>query len=143
MVFHARVGGIIDLFNVARLDERTVWQAIAETGVSYEEWSIRKEYEQGEPVLQLYIELKEDMEAQELAHRLHQQLKAVDRFYNEAIEEQETNPVRVTLLPRRAFQNYYEQKQKAGADLAHLKPPHMNASQAVIEDLVGVGREGS
>lgn len=45
-------------------------------------------------------------------------------------------PLRVTILPAGSFQRYYENRKKAGADLAHLKPPHMNASDAIVEDLV-------
>ncbi len=142
MTFKARADDIIHIYAIARLDERTAWQAIIDTGIKHEDWSMRKEDEQGEPIVRLYIELKEDMEAQEVARLVHDRLKVIDRHYNEAVTEVETNPIKVTLLPRGAFQYYYEQKRKAGADLAHLKPPHMNAPQAVIEDLVTLSRAG-
>ena len=71
-----------------------------------------------------------------MALLLHKRLQSMDPFYAEAVGEVEANPVRVTLLPKGSFQNYYETMQKAGADLAHLKPPHMNASDNIIEKLM-------
>ena len=40
------------------------------------------------------------------------------------------------MLPPNAFRSYLLRQQAAGADLAHLKPPHVNPSDAVIESLV-------
>jgi len=142
MTFKARADDIVDVYGIARLDERTVWQAIVNTGVEYEDWSMRKEYEGDKPIVRLYIEFKQEMEAQELEQLLHEQLKGDEPLYNEAIEEMRTNPIRVTILPRGGFQHYYEEKRKAGADLAHLKPPHMNASDAVIQDLLRLSGGG-
>jgi len=140
--FHSRADGLIDLYSIVRLDEGTVWQAIIDAGNGCEDWIARKEYdEQAWPVLQLYIEPKREMDAQEMARLLHERLQAMDPFYAEAVGEVETNPVRVTLLPQGSFQRYYEVMQKSGADLAHLKPPHMNATDAVIQQLIMIGAD--
>jgi len=142
-IFHARADDLIDLYSVVMLDERTIWQALNSNASYYEEWSARKEYEEGWPVLRLYIEPKQEIEANLLEHLFNEQLQALNPFYKEAIGEVETNPVRMTFLPRGSFQRYYEEKQRAGADLAHLKPPHMNASDAVIQDLLQVSEKRS
>lgn len=136
MVFESRANDLIDVAGFARLDERTIWQAIANTGIKYEDWSARKEYEQGKPVVRLYIELRETKEAGDLERLVHQELLRLNRDYKDAEEMLGMKPLRVTILPPGSFQRYYENRKKAGADLAHLKPPHMNASDAVIEDLV-------
>ena len=47
-------------------------------------------------------------------------------------------PLRVTLLSPGTFLRYVQERKAAGADLAHLKPPHMNAPDAVIADLLRV-----
>ena len=143
MVFQSRINDIIDVFGYARLDEKTVWQAIVDTGVEYVDWVFRKEFEHGKPVLQLYLEPKpkENITAAKLADLLHEQLQHADPFYKEVVRELEVHPLRVTLLTRGAFQRYYEEKRKAGADLAHLKPPHMSASDDAVQILVGVNRE--
>jgi len=135
--FHSRVDGLIDLYSIVRLDERTVWQALDSCGIIYEDWSARKEYEEDWPILNVYIELKQDISPQELANMIHNQLLSASSLYQEAISETGQYPVRVTVLPIGSFQRYYDEKKKAGADLANLKPPHMNASDESIRDLVG------
>ena len=40
--------------------------------------------------------------------------------------------VETTLLPQGTFAKYTAQRQAEGADLAHLKPPHLNPSAEVL-----------
>jgi hypothetical protein len=47
----------------------------------------------------------------------------------------------VTLLPRGTFHNYTAQRQAEGADLAHLKPPHVNPPHAVLSFLLAETEE--
>jgi len=136
MVFQARADDIIDIAGFTRLDEKTVWQAIANTGIRYEDWTMHKEYEQDKPVLRLYIELKENIEAKKVEYLIHEQLKAINQDYEDLVRMLEIKPLRVKLFSKGTFQRYLEEKQRAGADLAHLKPPHMNASDNLIEELI-------
>jgi hypothetical protein len=41
----------------------------------------------------------------------------------------------ITLLPEGAFANYAAQRQAEGADLAHLKPSHINPPEKVLLQL--------
>ena len=143
MVFQARADDIIDIAGFTRLDEKTVWQAIANTGIRYEDWTMRKEYDQDKPMLRLYIELKENRKAKEVERLIHQQLKATNRGYKDLVSMLEIQPLRVKLLSEGTFQHYLEEKQRAGADLAHLKPPHMNASDTLIGELVLLSTKGA
>ncbi len=136
IIFHARVGETIDLAGLARLTERIIWQAIANTGIKYEDWSARKEYDGDKTFLRLYVELKEDMEAEELERLIDEQLRIVDVDYRDLDSHLEIQPVRVTMLSRGTFERYYQEKVKEGADFAHLKPPHINAPEAVIQRLL-------
>jgi hypothetical protein len=136
MVFQARADDIIDIAGFTRIDEKTVWQAIAGTEVKYEDWTVRKEYQQEKPVLRLYIELKESRKAKEVERLVHEQLQAINQDYKDLASMLEIQPLKVELLSKGTFQRYLEEKQRAGADLAHLKPPHMNASDRLIEELV-------
>ncbi|MBN2099718.1 MAG: hypothetical protein JW753_08990, partial [Dehalococcoidia bacterium] len=43
--------------------------------------------------------------------------------------------VEVTLLPQGAFISYVSQRQAEGADLGHLKPPHINATDKTLAAL--------
>jgi len=118
------------------LDERMIWQSLEQSGIKYEEWSARKEYDGDKTHLRLYIELKENMEADKIEQLVDQQLKIIDVDYRDMEAMLGMQPVRVTLLAKGAFQSYFQEKQKEGADLAHLKPPHMNASDKAIERLL-------
>lgn len=142
MVFDSRADGLIDIAGFPRLDEKTIWQAIYNTGVKYEDWSARKEYEQNEPTIRLYIELKQEMNVKELERLIHQELVSINHDYKDLESMLGIQPLRVTILPAGSFQKYYEKRKASGADLAHLKPPHMNASDTIIQDLLAQTQDG-
>jgi phenylacetate-coenzyme A ligase PaaK-like adenylate-forming protein len=140
IVFESRADDLIDISGFPRLDEKTIWQAIANTGIKYEEWSARKEKEGNKPIVRIYIELKQEVEVKELERLIHQELVTVNQDYGDLENMIGIRPLRVTLLPAGAFQQYYEQKKRDGAELSHLKPPHMNASDHVIQNLLGAAQ---
>ena len=136
IVFQRRVGETINLGSLAELDEKTIWRAIANTGIKYTDWSACKDYERNQSFLHLYLELKEEKEAVEIAAMIDEQLKSIDVDYRDIDSYLQLQPVRVTLLSPGTFQHYMEEKRKEGADLAHLKPVHINPAEAVIERLL-------
>ena len=142
IVFQRRVGETINLAGLADLDEKTIWQAIANTGIKYTEWSACKEYDQNKSFIRLYLELKERKEAREVETIIDEQLRIVDTDYKDIDSYLELQPVRVTLLTPGTFQRYMEEKRKEGADLAHLKPAHMNAPDVVIQRILQLSEVG-
>jgi len=137
MVFASRDADFIDLAGFTGLiDEKLVWQAIENAGIPYVEWAIRKELLDEHAGLHLYIELKEDLLAEDVAHRVHEELKTLNPFYADLESLIEVHLLRVTLLSPGTFLRYVQERQAAGADLAHLKPPHMNASDTAMADLL-------
>jgi len=137
MVFESRADGLIDIAGFTRLDEKTIWQAIANTKLNYEDWTARKEYEQDKPIIRLYIELKGGNEKEEeIVRRVHQELAIINPDYSNLQKMLGIHPLRASILPVGSFRKYYEEKQKSGADLAHLKPAHMNVSDTVIQTLI-------
>ena len=143
MLFESRADDIIDLAGFSRLDERTVWRALANTGLEYEDWTIRKEYDGGSPYLHLYLETKDIVDTEQAKRLIDASLAAMDSGYADVSKMLKVDPLRVTLLASGSFQRYFEQKRSAGFDLAHLKPPHMNASDEVIESLLRLADSGS
>jgi hypothetical protein len=142
MVFERRADDLLD-FVVVRLTEKTIWQAIENTGVAYEEWTAYKE--PGEPVLNLLIELKDGYQVSEadIASAVHEQIMKIDNDDFNAdsplrgdFADSIDFGIKVTLLPRGAFADYTSQRQAEGADLAHLKPPHVNPSDKVLSLLL-------
>ncbi len=136
MIFDSRADDLIDIAGFPRLDEKMIWQAIANTGIKFEDWSAHKEYEKNETVIRLYLELREKKKAKEVERSIHRELSAINQDYKDLERMLGIRPLRVFLLPPGSFQRYYEKKKEEGADLAHLKPPHMNAADTVIQDLL-------
>lgn len=138
MLFDSRIDGIIDIAGFTRLTEKVIWQAIENSSLVYQDWAIRKEAEGEKPVLHLYIEPKQGIELTEeqVAASIHEQLKRLDSDYASLETMLSLKPLRVTVLPHGTFQAYISRQRAAGADLAHLKPPHINPTEAQIESLL-------
>jgi len=74
---------------------------------------------------------------------VYQELIKLDRMYRyniySAYGDPESmlgsKPIQVTLLPQGAFSSYISQREAEGADLGHLKPPHINPSDKVLSSL--------
>jgi hypothetical protein len=140
MVFDRRVDGMLD-FVVTRLTEKAIWQGVEQAGCAYVDWAAYKE--PGEPVLNLLLEpaagVPTDVPA--LERRLAELiLKAGDDDYTNSrahddLEDMIGFRVKLTLLPAGAFAGYMAARQAEGADLAHLKPPHINPSEEVLARL--------
>jgi len=138
MIFHARADGVIDVGGFTRLTEKAVWQAIEEVAIPYVDWTIRKEYLDEEPILHLYIELKEEVEDRDIKTSVHRKLMEVDPGYAELESMLGFDPLRVTVLSKGAFARYMEAMRVAGADLAHIKPPHVNPTDEAINRLSSI-----
>jgi phenylacetate-coenzyme A ligase PaaK-like adenylate-forming protein len=136
LVFKARAADVIPLSGLAQLDEKTIWQAIDNTGLKNDGWTVLKEYDNNHSYLRFYLELKETREVGEIERIIDQQLQDIDIDYSDLDKMLGLNPVRVTLLSSGTFQRYYEEKRREGAALAHLKPPHINAPDAVMRKLL-------
>ncbi len=137
MAFHSRVDGLLDFF-IVRLTEKTIWQAIENTGIAYEDWTAYKEPEKS--VLRVLIELKDGSEPSEaeVASAIYKQIMESESdehkmslTFDDWSGEVDFS-VEVTLLPRGAFASYTARRRAEGADLAHLKPPHVNPPAKVL-----------
>ena len=139
MVFEGRADDLIDIAGFTRLSEKTVSQAIANIGLNYAEWSIRKEVKQDKPTLHLYIELNNGHKPEEVASSLHRELLSLDSFYRDLDSMMDIHPIEVTLLRPGTFKDYYEAKREAGFELPQRKPPRMNAPDDIINELICLG----
>jgi hypothetical protein len=139
VTFYGRCDDIIDIGGFTRITEKTLWQAIENSGIGYSGWTVRKEVNRSEPILRIYIELKrQGKTAEEAKIAVHQSLKEINTDWAEMEQMLGWQPLEVTLLPEGAFGRYMLEKQAAGADLAHLKPPQMNATDGMIENLLRI-----
>ncbi len=138
MAFVGRIDGLIDIAGFTRMTEKTIWQALENSGLPYADWSIRKEDEEDRPIMHIYLELKDNEITDEVrtAEILHEELCRLDGDYAHLESMLGLFPLRVTILPPATFSQYMARQEAAGADLAHLKPPHMNPSDKILEALL-------
>lgn len=131
--FEGRVDDIFDIGGFIRLTEKVIWQSISNTNIPYVDWTAIKKYREDVPILHLFIEIKGDKKysEQEVAEAFYEELKKMDDDFLYGNIEQLLNsmPVEVTLLPSGAFENYTNLRRAGGADLAHLKPRHINPTE--------------
>jgi phenylacetate-coenzyme A ligase PaaK-like adenylate-forming protein len=139
MVFERRADDLIDIAGFTRLTERVIWQAIESSHILYEDWTVRKEIIGEKPVLHVYLEAKDGSRpsGKRIASELHAQLKKLDKDYADLESILGVKPIQVSLLPEGAFKAYMAERQAEGADLAHVKPPHINPSDKTLS-LLGV-----
>ena len=142
MVFLTRVDDQIDIAGFTRLSERVIWQAIENSGVSYVDWTARKEVQE-KPVLNIYVELKEGQNgtSQEISALIHDELKKLDTPYSELESMTGLRPMKVTLLAKNAFGAYQLRQRGAGAELEQIRPPHINPSNEILDFLLDSGAQ--
>ena len=148
MVFYGRADYVIDIAGLGRLTERIIWEALENTGVPYVEWTARKEVLGDRAVLHLYVEPRyaNGVAEQDVAMSFSRELQKLDKQYHhnpyniydsdsDIAVEANFRQVEVTFLPQGAFMNYVSQRQAEGADLGHLKPPHVNPTEKTLAAL--------
>jgi hypothetical protein len=140
MSFERRADDLID-FNVIRLTEKVIWQALEKVGIPYEDWVAYRE--PGQQTLQLFLELKDSCQVNEadIAAAVYGQVfQTDDEFALSALHDDAMDmigfSIKVNLLPQGTFANFMAKRQAEGADLAHLKPPHLNPSDEVLSLLL-------
>ena len=149
MVFERRADELIDIAGFVRLTDKLIGEAIENSGIPYVDWAARKEMVGDKAILHLYLELRDSYIASEkgMVGAIYDQIMNLEgkypyNFYS-VYGEPETvlgsKPVKVTLLPQGAFSSYISQQQAEGAEVGHLKPPHMNPSDEVLS-LLGAAK---
>jgi hypothetical protein len=135
---YSRNGEVIDLGGLVRLTERDIWTAIENVGISYQDFIARKEYADHNVNLHLYIEPKPgtSVSMEDTRLKISQYLKENLQEYRDSEDILGIDPLILSLLPIGAFQSYMTSQQKAGADLEHVKPPHMQPNDSILERLL-------
>ncbi|OGO17351.1 MAG: hypothetical protein A2Z15_08665 [Chloroflexi bacterium RBG_16_50_11] len=147
MAFERRTDDLLN-FMVIKLSEKQIWQAMEKTGFAYEDWAAYKI--PGEPVLHLLVEPKQDVSEQDKKDFSESIKTAIvesgrSSYEDSGVQEDWRDTldfvVDVTLLNRGTFARYIRIKQEEGADLAHLKPPHINPPEKALNILLADAEE--
>jgi len=138
--FFSRCDDYLDLSNMVRFTEKTIWYALEETGIKYMDWAARKEFVDGEPILHLYLELNkaEKSSPMVLKKKIKKALNVVNPEFGDMEKIMVGDYLSITKLPSGAFNHYIQSQRDAGADLAHIKPPHMQPNDQQLEKLIKI-----
>jgi hypothetical protein len=138
--FYSRGDDMIDLSNMVRFTEKSIWQAINKSNIDYVDWTAKKEIEDGKPILHLYIEFKKpDHLPMEEVHRwVEDNIRAIQPDYAGVEEIMGNHNLKISALPCGAFEHYMQSQHAAGADLAHIKPPRMQPKEHLFEKLINM-----
>ena len=140
MAFERRADDLLD-FATIRLSEKAIWKAIEGSGLPYQDWVAYKS--PGDLTLNLLIEPAGDRQIneKELENTIyHQIIKGeIEAFASQAHQDAikaSKLEIKIKILPRGSFADYTAQKKVEGAELAHLKPPHINPPPQVLSRLL-------
>jgi len=136
LTFESRADDLLDIAGFTRISEKTVVQALVNTGLKYEDWTVRKEVDGDKITLHLYIEMNDNHSPQEVATALHDELANLDQGYRDLERMMDIRPLEVTMLHSGTFSAYYTWKKEYGAELMQRKPPRMNTSEKVVRELM-------
>jgi hypothetical protein len=126
---------------MVRFTEKTIWYALEGSGIQYVDWTVRKEAVDGKTILQLYLELDEAEKSSltTLKKKIKKALIKVNQEFGDLEKIMGDDYLSITKLPSGAFKNYIKSQRDAGADLAHIKPPHMQPKDHQLEKLIKTG----
>ncbi len=141
--FYSRADDLLDLGSFVRLSERDIWKTIEASEFPYHDWVARKEVADTSAQLHIYIELPENstINAEKIHAKLDQQFTRKYKDFKDLKTMLSIDPLVVTIIPAGSFDTYMKKKIEAGADLAHLKPPHMQPSNEVLQTLLAASSE--
>ncbi len=146
IVHYSRRTDLLEIGGFVRLTESTIWRAIEQADVPYVDWTVRKEVEAGTPILRLRMEPRSEstVSEEEAATRINRALGMVEPDWADMERMAGLHPLRITYLPTGSFDRYRARKVAEGADLAHLKPFHVNPPEQSLNTLLEVAgtREG-
>lgn len=136
-----RADKLIDIGGFTRIDERTIWLALEDSGIRYENWTARKEAEKSEPILHFYLETDTTLEPQLMAQSIHNSLKKFDSSYQDLAEMLGMKPVRVTLLPIGTIAQWERELVASGLEPSWVKAQHMQPSDQSMERVLSIANK--
>ena len=138
--FYSRGDDLIDISNMVRFNEKDIWVAIEESQLKYVDWTARKEVNEGKSIVHVYVEYKpgESMSLERVEKSIEKSLKKMHPDFEGMEEILGKGNLKLTRLPEGVFNHFMETARAAGADLAHLKPPHMQPRDQILSRLTNL-----
>ncbi len=139
-IFRGRADRLIDLGGFTRMDERTIWLALEDAQIKYEEWMASKEVEQEQPIIRVYISTDTEEDPDLMKARLHASLRKYDSSYADLESMLGWDPLRLTLLPLGVFERWQQERVAAGADPAFVKEQRMQPPAEAVQRILELAK---
>ncbi len=139
-VFKGRADKLIDLGGFTRMDERTIWLALEDAQIKYEDWMASKEVEEEHPILHVYISTDTEEDSDLMKARLHASLRKYDSSYADLESILGWSPLRLTLLPLGVFALWQQERVAAGADPAFVKEQRMQPQAEAVQRILELSK---
>lgn len=131
----------LDIGGFTRIDEATIWKAVASIQAGISDWIVRRETDDGKLSLSMYAEATGHATEADLSDRLHAALVQNDPLYADVEAMLRMRPLNLTLLAPGTFSAYYDEMRKAGEELMARRPKRINAPDATVERLLDLTQQ--
>lgn len=151
--FVGRADERLDIAGFTRIDEATIWKAVASSESGIRDWILRREIRDGQPVLSMYAEPSVTAapairvnggtmpDGSALEERLHNALVKNDPLYADLESMLGWRPLKINVLSRGTFDRYYDEMRKSGVGLMARRPQRINAPDKTVDRLLELSRE--
>lgn len=135
IIYEDRAYDVIDLANFTRITERTLWEAMKKAGITGGNWIARKSFAEDHPVMELYLEVKENSEAGDIGENIHLALRSVDDDYRDLEKIIGYRPLRLIPIPEGSLKKVTLKQRENGEGPASEALSRINPSERFIADL--------
>ncbi len=109
--FYSRADRILSIHNFTRINETELVMVLEETKLPFVDFTAHKELDNTREYLRLYVEFSEDIDLNEAAKKIHETFFEIDKDYRDLTNMMEYVPLRLSILPRGAFKNFFQKKE--------------------------------
>lgn len=125
-----RISNIIDLAGFTRITKVTIDKALEMGNLSVANWVACKEFDDNEPILNIYIELEKTEVSSNVKNIIHENLQKLDSDYRDIGILLGRDPLKITLLAPGTFKSYNEVYQRIRVK--------MNPSKDIVNNLMNL-----
>lgn len=138
IIYEDRAYDVIDLANFTRITERTLWEALKKAGITDGNWIARKSFAEDHPVMELYLEVKEKSEANDIGENIHFALRSVDSDYHDLENIIGYRPMKLVPIPEGSIKKVL-QAQRENKDVLQLEAvSRINPNEKFMTELSAI-----
>ena len=139
IVYEDRIDDVIDLAGFTRINERTIWEALKAAEIPHGNWVASKSFSGGHPIVQLYLEMPQQLDAKEtkqIEDLIHKALCKVDLDYYNLEEMMAYRPLQLIAVPSEVFRALKRKQLQGQADPSVIR--RINPPEKYLHELQGL-----